>query len=357
MKKVGLYNPYLDSLGGGERYILSILKVLQSSGFEISIFWDRDLSKSIEEKFGLSLQNITFLPNHFKHSRDLKKYSVLSQFEDFIYITDGSYLFSTAKHTYIYAMVPQKNLYNMNFINKLKTRSSTFLVHSLFTQKWLQKWGVKSQLLYPYIDIPSSNKSDVKQKTILSVGRFFSHLHSKRQDLVIKAFQKLKKQHSEFNDYKLVLAGGLMKEDQKYFQTINEMIKNDSSVSVLPNVTHNTLNDLYGQARYYWHFAGYGIDDEKDPHLVEHMGITPLEAMSYGAIPFCYAAGGPKEIITDGSNGYLFQNEKELFDKMLLIESNKEKQDEVMEDGLKLVQNKFNYGSFQKNVKKILHIE
>ncbi len=37
-KKAALYDPFLDVMGGGEKHILSILKVLEEKGFEIHIF-------------------------------------------------------------------------------------------------------------------------------------------------------------------------------------------------------------------------------------------------------------------------------------------------------------------------------
>ena len=43
IKRVALYNPYLDTLGGGEKHILSILDVFAEQGYEINIFWDKNL--------------------------------------------------------------------------------------------------------------------------------------------------------------------------------------------------------------------------------------------------------------------------------------------------------------------------
>ncbi len=52
IKKACLYDPYLDTLGGGELHVLSIMQVLDSFGYEVSIFWDKDLTKQIEKKWG-----------------------------------------------------------------------------------------------------------------------------------------------------------------------------------------------------------------------------------------------------------------------------------------------------------------
>ena len=62
-KKVGLYDPFIDVMGGGERHILSILQVLESEGYEISIFWDTDLSKQIQDVLKLRLHSLTFVKN------------------------------------------------------------------------------------------------------------------------------------------------------------------------------------------------------------------------------------------------------------------------------------------------------
>ena len=129
----------------------------------------------------------------------------------FFYVTDGSYFFSGAKKNFVYAMIPDKKLYSQNLINRLKLLNYQFITHSLFTQKWLKKFGIESKVIMPYLDdklINSDIKFSKKEKIILSVGRFFSHLHSKRQDLIIQAFKKLKVKFKKFSDYKLILAGG-----------------------------------------------------------------------------------------------------------------------------------------------------
>ena len=66
-KRAALYNPYLDTLGGGEKYILSILKVLEDEGFALDIFWDENLQEDFKVKFNLSFDYlINFVPDQFK---------------------------------------------------------------------------------------------------------------------------------------------------------------------------------------------------------------------------------------------------------------------------------------------------
>lgn len=346
MKKVALYDPYLDTLGGGEKYILSIMDVFVDLGYEINIFWDKDLSKEIKNRF--SLQSFNRLK--WINKKALKN---LWPYDYFFYVTDGSYFFSGAKKNFIYAMIPDKKLYNLNLINRLKLINYQFITHSIFTQKWLKKFCIKSTVIMPYLDdeLTKQNTSFLKkEKIILSVGRFFSHLHSKRQDLIIKAFKDLKQKSKDFAEYRLILAGGLMEEDKDYLNSLKELAKNDSSIVFATNVSLDKLYKLYTLATYFWHFTGYDVDEEKNPEFVEHFGITPLEAMASGCLTFCYSAGGPKELIKENVNGFLFTDTNELIDKMISINSNNTLKAGIINNAKQFTKKNFSYEVFKKQV-------
>lgn len=351
MKKVALYDPYLNILGGGERYVLSILKVFESHGYECSIFWNTDVTKKIKQKFGIKFHTLNFIPHIFPSS-PLKTLQALRTFDSFIYVTNGSYFFSSAKHNYIYAMVPQKILYPQSLLHRLKTLNYTFITHSKFTKKHLADWNIQTKLLYPYINIPTKISLFKKEKTILCVGRFFKHLHSKRHDIAIKVFSLLKK-NPLFRDYKLIIAGGLQKEDKDYFNSLKNLAKNDSSILFKPNISFYELYKVYRLSTFYWHFAGFGIDEDRHPELVEHMGIAPLEAMAYGVIPFCYNAGGPKEIISQGENGFLFKSEDEFIKQMINIVKKQDYLQSIQIKSMKFACKNFSYPVFEKRVKEI----
>ena len=363
-KRAALYNPFLDTLGGGEKHILSILKVLEEKGYEINIFWDKNLQKQIEDRFLLQYVNkLKFLPNIFNHQRSfnpqssLRKLRILKNFEIFFYVTDGSYFFSSAKKNFIFSMVPDKKLYNLNLINRLKLYNYRFISNSTFTSKWLDDWGIKSEVIMPYISDNLLNKSinfDQKDKLILSVGRFYPHLHTKNHVEIIKTFQKLKKQPNLFTDYKLILAGGLKKEDRQYFTLLKTLAKNDASIIFKPNVSYKELVHLYEKAKYYWHFTGLGIDETLHPEAVEHFGIAPLEAMASGCLTFCHNSGGAKEFITDSENGFLFNSEKDLTDKIIEVAKNISYQRKIFEKAKKTVKEIFSYESFKKRVKEVI---
>ena len=352
-KTVGLYDPYLDSMGGGERHVLSMLEVLEKeAGFDPIVFWDENYSDRITKTLNLEFTNLQFQPNFFKNAGTLNKLTKLKDLDIFIYVTDGSYFFSSAKKNYIFCMVPKAELFNNTIMNVLKTKNYSYICNSEFTQSWLTRFGVDAKVLHPYIaneflTLPLSHGT--KEKTILVVGRFFSHLHSKRQDVAIKAFIELKR-HPQFSDYKLVLAGNVLPSDQDYVDTLHSMIGKHPSIEIKTNISFSEIIELYKNSRFYWHFTGFGIDDRKEPERVEHFGITPLEAMAAGCITLCYNAGGPKSFIHNGENGFLFSSVEELMNQMVEVIEHGNEMHEISERARHFVDQTFSYDHFKKDV-------
>lgn len=352
--KVGFYDPYLDVLGGGEKYLLQMLATCEDLGYAPTIFWDMNLTKQIQERLNISFRSVSFEKNIFTDTsiNSFQRFLKLKQFDVFLYISDGSYFFSGAKKNIVHAMVPQRHLYLASQLNRVKHLNWQFVANSHFTSSFLSRWGVRSSVLYPFldnnfIDAPKTKKENL----ILSVGRFFGTLHSKNHEAMIEFFINNAKL---FSTYELVLAGGLKDEDATYFQKLADRIKGHRNISLKPNISYDELLGLYLKAKYYWHFAGYGVDDRKHPELVEHLGITPIEAMAMRAVPLCVNAGGPKELIADGVNGYLFQNPAELLKKMKYLIENEAETSRVAEQAHAFAEKNFAYSVYKRNLKELL---
>ncbi len=107
-KKVAIYDPYLDTNGGGEKHLLSIAQIFDELGYEINLLWDdTNIKDELLKRFNLTFQNLQIIPNFLK-SKLVKKTLKTSEYDYLIYISDGSYFASLAKHNYIFSMVPDK---------------------------------------------------------------------------------------------------------------------------------------------------------------------------------------------------------------------------------------------------------
>ncbi|OGK13245.1 hypothetical protein A3A93_00505 [Candidatus Roizmanbacteria bacterium RIFCSPLOWO2_01_FULL_38_12] len=357
-KIAGLYDPYLDILGGGERLILSIMKVLCENGFALEIFWDSDMRQQIKNSLNISFASeVKFTRNIFKHrSSPIEKARILSRYDKFFYVTDGSYFYSTAKKTYIYCMVPEQSLYRQSLINRMKTWNNIYIAISKYTQGWIKKWGIDSKLIYPYIenDFMQYDQSFTKKPIILSVGRFFRHLHAKRHDVAIQWFSELQEKHSEFKKYKLIIAGRVLSVDRDYFNELKNLASGNNSILFYPNCSYERLLSLYRDTSYYWHMTGIDADTQKHPEKAEHLGITPLEAMAAGGIVCGYSAGGIPELVTHGQNGYLFTTKDELMRTMINCEKNIKKQNIIRSSAHDFIKSNFSYEVFTKRVAEVI---
>ncbi|EKD53313.1 MAG: hypothetical protein ACD_61C00071G0001 [uncultured bacterium] len=313
MKKALIFDPYIDTLGGGERYILTFALGLIKNGYSVVLAWpSKNELKSAELRFGLDLSKISIDEEAYGLCSQKSAYTERLQFTkdyDLIFwVSDGSLPFLFSKNNIIHFQVPFKKLGGNPTVNNLKNVFiKKFVYNSDFTRNVLEKNLPKDKgfVLYPPIDIDSFTPGK-KEDVILSVARFDSPSHGKRQDVLIEAFKKLSK---KVKGYKLILAGGL-KGDEVIMQKIVKMAKG-LPVEFVVNPDFNELKKLYSKARFFWHAAGYEVNEQTDPDKVEHFGMTTVEAMASGCIPIVINKGGQKEIITPDS-GFLCENDTEI---------------------------------------------
>jgi GT2 family glycosyltransferase/glycosyltransferase involved in cell wall biosynthesis len=140
-------------------------------------------------------------------------------------------------------------------------------------------------------DLPWSER-----RTILTVGRFFAGGHNKRQDVVIEAFRRVVENGVE--GMELALAGAIhpSPEGRNRFHEL-QRLASDLPCTFHPNIGRADLAALYGQSAVLIHAAGFGVDADEFPERLEHFGITPIEAASFGCVPVVYGQGGPREVM------------------------------------------------------------
>jgi glycosyltransferase involved in cell wall biosynthesis len=181
--------------------------------------------------------------------------------------------------------------------------------NSRFTRDWiLRKWGRRATVVYSPCD--AVGPGEVKEKLILHVGRFVADSpreHPKRQDVLVRAFHDMGWLHDA--GWELHLAGSV----QPDAASADYVARLAAAAAGYPvhfhfDVPLPSLRDLYRRAAIYWHATGFGYPSEEFPFKQEHFGQTVVEAMSAGAVPVVYDAGGPRETVQQGVTGYRFSD-------------------------------------------------
>ncbi|RJR23665.1 glycosyltransferase [Candidatus Microgenomates bacterium] len=320
-KTLGIFDPYLDTLGGGERYCLSLAEAMLKKGWKVDLFWqDETIKEKLIERFGLEIKPLGFVSyspgkSLFERRKFEKKYDVL------FYVSDGSIPFMFGKNNFLHFQVPFTNLSKKPVLNSIKLKNIRKIICNSDFTKGIIDSGLKadSLVVYPPVDI-TPLKPLKKENTILSVGRFSQLLQGKRQDVLIDAFKVLVDRHS-INNWQLVLAGGSEIGGKEYVETLKNLAKG-YNILIIENPPFAELLKLYGKAKIFWTASGFEVDEEKNPEKVEHFGMTTVEAMAAGCVPVVMAKGGQKEIVKEGENGFLWLAKEELVKKTLEIAGN-----------------------------------
>lgn len=298
MKKALIVSPYLDHLGGGERYMLSTAQVLEMLEYQIFFGWD-NLAEitDLATLLGITLKNPQLDPrikNLYLSHNPMSMYMATRSYDVVFYLSDGSLPLLGGKRNLVHMQVPFHGVGGKSLKNKIKKHFiHQVVVNSEFTKRVIDtEYGIHSTVLYPPVTPVSPG---AKENIILSVGRFDPSLNAKHQDVLIEAFKLLS---PRLPQWKLVLAGGSSSEE--WLTHLRDLAKG-YPIEFRVNVNYSDLCQLYAVSRVYWHAAGFGIDELKNPELTEHFGISTVEAISAGCIPLVVPYGGQREIITDQS--------------------------------------------------------
>lgn len=318
--RVAFYDPYLDILGGGEKYILTILEQVAASGrHRVSI-----MSPNRPEPVSWRRLNISVEPGQlvWRRANQLSATALSAGSDLFVALTNHFPPLSLARRSAMIVQFPfagrtdgHRLLAPIRAVDRgLRVRSyDTVVCYSQFVAGAVrERLGVEDPIVIaPPVDIPTDSPLARKEDMVVAVGRFFpaADANNKKHDVLIDSWRRVE-QSSEAEGWTLHLAGGVFSDvaSRRYLEQLRRRA-DGLAVQFHPNAPREELTDLYARGAIFWHAAGYG---ESQPERLEHFGITTLEAMAYGCVPVVVALGGQLEIVTDGENGRLWSSRDEL---------------------------------------------
>ena len=332
MKSIVLYSPYWGTFGGGEKYLLGIAEVLsENPEHDVTIVSsDASISKMQLEKFShIDLSRI-----RFKHAAGMRDVPVVVGDADcFIFQSNVRKIVTRARSYVQIIQIPYRKITPLSVASKVcrgqireggkdilrlrlmsfaRRQASVVLVYSQFVQDILKRnYDIESSILHPPIQDFYETGYD-KKNIILSVGRLFHGLYNnKRYDIMTEAFRKMCDSGLTGWEYHIV---GTAAADYKSQEMIRNFKKVNQKYPIYfhLNESFDVMRRLYNESTMFWHGAGYGIDEKKNPENAEHFGMTTVEAMSAGSIPIVVNKGGQREIVTAGFNGFLWETIDEL---------------------------------------------
>lgn len=185
--------------------------------------------------------------------------------------------------------------------------SNVCLVLSRNMKKYIDsKYGVNSILFANGIDAPEKQDADIikkqwgleKDSYVLSLGRI---VPEKGLHYLILAFKKCK------TTKKLVIAGG-SNSNKDYYDSLQEMAKDDERIVFTGFVTGKTTVELYSNAYVFC-----------IPSNLEGMANALLEAMSYGNC--CLVSDIPEntEVVKDKAVWHKKGSETDLYEKLQML--------------------------------------
>ena len=310
-----VYTPFRLTPGGGESYLLSAAAIL-AQRYEVALVTPQRYSS-------LRLQQLAE-----ELSLDLSEVSLMAE-EDWLRTAPPDLMLTIGNH-----IVPsiegrgKHNIYLCQFPfhidaaqvqaqKSLLDNYETIVVYSDYVRAHVYA-SLSAHCLAPkriaVVRPPVrqiGGDAAAKKNVVLSVGRFFVGGHAKRQDVLIDVFKSMV---SRFDQrVELHLAGSSIP-DPQHMEYLTQLTASAQGYPIYfhVNQTSEQLQELYRDAAVYWHGTGIGADLLAAPEKAEHFGISLVEAMSTGAVPFSLAAGGPREIITNGETGFLYDTTDEL---------------------------------------------
>jgi glycosyltransferase involved in cell wall biosynthesis len=332
---LAIYDHTLHLIGGAQKYGCTIAHALQDD-FDVTIISNKPVRRddlSGWYQLDLSRCRLLVIPLPFYESRGLEHIDPAAitsrrmanpfhavsresgRYDFFVNNSMVEMVYPLAGTSLFICHFPERRPASYFYVDRYRH----LVFNSQYTARWIRaKWQLQPGIhLYPPVDMDGPIDWPAKENVILSAARFDPG-GNKQQRRMLQLFRELLAARPRLlQGWKLVLAGG-SPTDNPYLQEIRRDIAAlpAGSVELHVNIAAGELKKLYRQARIFWHLCGL---DREDPELVEHFGMTAVEAMQNGCVPVVFAGGGLVEIVEPGVSGMLFSSRAELARQTLTL--------------------------------------
>jgi glycosyltransferase involved in cell wall biosynthesis len=313
--RIGLYDPHLATLGGGERYFLTILEeAVRVPEAAVTLYSPDEPDPDRWRRLGVRIEADAF---RWSPGMDSEVTAGSRELDLLVVLANDVPPLSHARRSVAMIQFPHRSHTGprgrlLRALGLSRARAAlasydVFLCNSEFTRAHIRaRLGVDAVVVAPPVDA-ARGAPGPREPLILSVGRFFSDWHTKNQDVLVEAMRQL-----DAPGWSLVLAGGA--DDRAYAERVRSAAEG-LAVELRLDVSRDELLDLYARASLFWHAAGYGQDERRHPERLEHFGIATVEAMAHGAVPLVFPAGGSAELVDDGVTGRWWRTPAELVER------------------------------------------
>ena len=229
-----------------------------------------------------------------------------------------------------------------------------FLANSSYTARWVERlWGVSSGVLHPPVT-PLVAGGVEREPVIVALGRFFDPVygHSKKQDALLDTWLELE-QRPEAESWRLVLIGGADSRSRDFVLGLKRRAR-DHRVDVRVNAPRAEVAQLLSRASILWHAAGLDEDPESHPDRFEHFGIAVVEAMAAGLVPVVFGAAGPAEVVEHEVSGLHWHDRADLRDQTSALLVDPSRRSALSEAAMRRADD-FGIGSFGSTVDRLLN--
>jgi glycosyltransferase involved in cell wall biosynthesis len=306
---VGFFNPYPPGLGGGEKYLYTIVEeAVRTAGVEVTMLTPEPPEPERWRALNVGVDRSQI---SWRRAGPVSVSPRTRGLDLLVAIANHIPPLSLARRSVAIIQFPFAELGRppRSLERRLRLRSYDKVVcYSEFVRNAvIERLGISDPIVLPPPVDTEGAAPAAKVPSIVAVGRFFPSAdgNNKKHDVLIEAFRRLAP-----SGWELHLAGGLA-DDRGSHEYLADLRRRAEGlpVSFHPNAAPETIARLYATSPLFWHAAGHG---ETRPERFEHFGITTVEAMAYGCVPLVPALGGQLEIVDDGRTGRLWRSVDEL---------------------------------------------
>jgi glycosyltransferase involved in cell wall biosynthesis len=179
------------------------------------------------------------------------------------------------------------------------------MANSAYTRGWIRKlWRRDADLLFPPIQVARLHPAPVREKAVITVGRFFAPGlgHAKRQLEMVEWFADLHRSGA-LPGWRMHVVGGCEDSQWPYVEQVRAAGAG-TPVEIHPNAPRAEVERLLSTSSVFWSATGWGEDGNRKPWTAEHFGMTTVEAMAGGCVPVVIDRAGQREIVRHGVDGF-----------------------------------------------------